>query len=100
MRSRYSAFAVGDAGYLLTTSHPATRPTRLHLDGHVRWTGVDVLATAVERGSVLEAAAEFCTHYLDTGRAGAQQETADSSATAICGVSSTARPCPGADARQ
>ena len=32
MRSRYSAFAVGDAGYLLDTWHPGTRPRSLDLD--------------------------------------------------------------------
>ena len=74
MRSRYSAFAVGDAGYLLTTWHPAARPTSLHLDGHVRWNGLDMLATAGGTRFSLEGAAEVCTHYLDTGRAGAQHE--------------------------
>jgi SEC-C motif-containing protein len=71
MRLKYSAFAVGDAGYLLTTWHPATRPMSLHLDGHVHWTGLDVLATAGGTRFSLEGAVEFCTHYLDTGRAGA-----------------------------
>ena len=32
MRSRYSAFAVGDAGYLLRTWHPSGRPQALTLD--------------------------------------------------------------------
>src|SRR5262249_12900002 len=31
MRSRYSAFAVGDAGYLLRTWHPSARPRTLTL---------------------------------------------------------------------
>jgi hypothetical protein len=38
MRSRYSAFAVGDAGYLLRTWHPAGRPQNLSLDPALRWT--------------------------------------------------------------
>ncbi|WP_454050125.1 YchJ family protein [Cellulomonas sp. Marseille-Q8402] len=46
MRSRYSAFAVGDAGYLLASWHPSTRPERLDLDDDVRWYRLDVLATA------------------------------------------------------
>ena len=37
MRSRYSAFAVGDAAYLLATWHPSTRPPALELDPGVRW---------------------------------------------------------------
>jgi SEC-C motif-containing protein len=74
MRSRYSAFAVGDAGYLLATWHPATRPGRLDLDDEVRWTGLDVLATTA--GSLLgaEGTVEFRAHYVRDGRTGAQHE--------------------------
>ena len=32
MRSRYTAYVVGDRSYLLATWHPSTRPTRLELD--------------------------------------------------------------------
>ncbi|MGY1780083.1 YchJ family protein [Geodermatophilus sp. SYSU D01036] len=45
MRSRYSAFAVGDAAYLQETWDPATRPRSPALDPAVRWTGLEVLAT-------------------------------------------------------
>jgi SEC-C motif domain protein len=43
MRSRYTAFVVGDAGYLLDTWHPDTRPPRVQLDPGDRWTGLEVL---------------------------------------------------------
>ncbi|WBO67344.1 YchJ family protein [Streptomyces camelliae] len=43
MRSRYSAFVEGDAGYLLRTWHPRTRPERLELDPRMRWTGLEIL---------------------------------------------------------
>ncbi|MEU5743177.1 YchJ family metal-binding protein [Streptomyces tendae] len=46
MRSRYCAFVKGDAGYLLRTWHPRTRPARLDLDPGVRWTGLEILDTA------------------------------------------------------
>ncbi len=74
MRSRYSAFAVGDAPYLLATWHSSTRPRRLHLDPDVHWTGLDVLDTA--GGSLLEAhgTVEFRAHYRVGGQAGAQHE--------------------------
>lgn len=74
MRSRYSAFALGDADYLLQTWHPTTSPRTLELDGDVRWTGLDVLATT--GGSPLEAegTVEFHAHYVVAGRAGAQHE--------------------------
>ncbi|MDA5145614.1 YchJ family metal-binding protein [Streptomyces sp. AD681] len=45
MRSRYCAFVQGDAGYLLRTWHPRTRPARLDLDPGMRWTGLEILDT-------------------------------------------------------
>ncbi|MEV6123455.1 YchJ family metal-binding protein [Streptomyces sp. SID8352] len=45
MRSRYCAFVKGDAGYLLRTWHPRTRPARLDPDTGTRWTGLEILAT-------------------------------------------------------
>jgi uncharacterized protein YchJ len=38
MRSRYSAFAVGDTAYLLRTWHPSARPPTLSLDPDLVWT--------------------------------------------------------------
>jgi SEC-C motif-containing protein len=74
MRSRYSAFVVGDAGYLLATWHPTTRPATLELDPDVRWTGLDVLA--VTGGSMLgtEGTVEFRAHRVRDRVAGAQHE--------------------------
>ena len=74
MRSRYSAFALGDAAYLRATWHPTTRPRTLHLDPDVRWTGLDVLATS--GGSLLEAegTVEFRAHYVAAGQPGSQHE--------------------------
>jgi SEC-C motif-containing protein len=45
MRSRYAAFAVGDAAYLRDTWHPSTRPRRVELDPGDRWTRLEVLST-------------------------------------------------------
>jgi SEC-C motif-containing protein len=74
MRSRYSAFAVGDAAYLLATWHPGTRPPRLGLDDAVHWTGLDVLTTT--SGSLLaaEGTVEFRASYVREGLSGAQHE--------------------------
>jgi SEC-C motif domain protein len=74
MRSRYSAFVVGDAGYLLASWHPTTRPAALDLDPDVRWTGLEVLATT--GGSLLDAdgTVEFRAHHRIGGRDGAQHE--------------------------
>lgn len=37
MRSRYSAFVLGLADYLLDTWHPLTRPEVLEIDADVQW---------------------------------------------------------------
>lgn len=74
MRSRYAAFAVGDAPYLLDTWHPSTRPSRVRLDDRRRWTGLDVLA--VDRGGLLDDAGEveFVAHHVTDGVPGSQGE--------------------------
>ena len=74
MRSRYSAFAVGDPAYLLATWHPSTRPPSLELDPTVRWTGLDVLATTDGGLLAAEGTVEFRAHHRVDGRAGAQHE--------------------------
>lgn len=52
MRSRFSAFAVGDAAYLLDTWHPSTRPAMLELDEGMRWYRLDIVSA--ERGGLLD----------------------------------------------
>lgn len=68
MRSRFSAFAVGDAEYLLRTWHPSTRPATLDVDDGTRWTGLEVLGTT--GGGLLhrEGTVEFRAHYVHDGR--------------------------------
>ena len=53
MRSRFSAFAIGDADYLLRSWHPSTRPAHLELDDAVRWYRLDILDR--EAGGLLDA---------------------------------------------
>jgi SEC-C motif-containing protein len=74
MRSRYSAFALDDAGYLRATWHPRTRPATLDLDAGVRWTGLDVLATTGGSPLESEGTVEFRAHHVVGGRSGAQHE--------------------------
>ncbi len=74
MRSRYSAFAVGDPAYLLATWHSTTRPRTLDLDRDVRWTGLDVLTTTGGTLLSAEGSVEFRAHYVVDGRAGSQHE--------------------------
>ncbi len=42
MRSRYSAFVLERADYLLATWHASTRPTELGFDAGVKWLGLEV----------------------------------------------------------
>ena len=42
MRSRYSAYVLGLADYLLATWHPSTRPESLDLADSPRWLGLSV----------------------------------------------------------
>ena len=74
MRSRYSAFALGDPAYLLTTWHSRTRPRTLSLDPEVRWTGLEIVGTGGGRLLDPEGTVEFRASYRAAGRAGAQHE--------------------------
>lgn len=67
MRSRYSAFAVGDVGYLLSTWHGSTRPPVLTLEPELRWRRLEILGgtaggEADDRGTV-----DFVAHWWDGG---------------------------------
>ena len=42
MRSRYSAFVLGRADYLLASWHTSTRPVRLDLEPDLKWLGLEV----------------------------------------------------------
>ena len=46
MRSRYSAYAVGDLDHVWRTWHPRTRPASVEADPAVRWSGLTVLDAA------------------------------------------------------
>ncbi|MGR2753594.1 YchJ family protein [Agromyces arachidis] len=75
MRSRYTAYAVGDAPYLLATWHPSTRPRTLELDPSITWRSLEVVRS--ERGGPLdrEGVVQFVARYVVDGERGAQQET-------------------------
>ena len=61
MRSRYSAFAVGQAAYLLQTWHPTTRPPSVETGGG--WLRLEVLSAS---GGLLDAEGEvhFRAHHV------------------------------------
>jgi SEC-C motif-containing protein len=77
MRSRYSAFAVGDADYLLASWHPSTRPASVDLDPDVRWVRLDILSRT--GGGVLdtEGTVEFRAFHRVDGVRGERYENSE-----------------------
>jgi SEC-C motif-containing protein len=75
MRSRYSAFAVGDTAYLLRTWHPSARPPTLSLDPNLVWTRLAVLET--HDGGLFDATGtvQFRAVYRQQGQRGVLAET-------------------------
>ncbi len=67
MRSRYTAFVLQRADYLLATWHASTRPASLDFDAGAKWLGLEVRsrrATGEGRAEV-----EFVARYRVNGRA-------------------------------
>lgn len=67
MRSRYTAYLLGDQRYLLSSWHPRTRPTGLEIDPACKWIGL----TVHEHRHIDEDHAEvaFTARYRIGGRA-------------------------------
>ena len=74
MRSRYSAFVMRDADYLLKSWHSTTRPATLDLDPKLRWTGLRILGSTGGSAFHTEGTVEFEAGYKESGRAGAMRE--------------------------
>lgn len=74
MRSRFTAFAVGDASYLLRSWHPSTRPESLPLDSQTRWTRLDIID--IEAGGPFQTTGvvEFEAFYRGNGTHGSMRE--------------------------
>lgn len=65
MRSRYSAFCLERAPYLLSTWHTSTRPDELSFEPGVKWLGLEVrrhLPTDADHAEV-----EFVARHRDAG---------------------------------
>jgi SEC-C motif domain protein len=62
MRSRYSAYAVGDLEYVWRTWHPRTRPEGLTESGET-WTGLEILDAAAGESGDDEGVVEFLARY-------------------------------------
>jgi SEC-C motif-containing protein len=71
MRSRYSAYTLGDLAYLRATWHPDFRPPDLALEPGMRWIGLEI--RAFEPGETA-ARVEFEARFLARGRVDAVHE--------------------------
>lgn len=74
MRSRYSAYAVGDKDYLLRTWHSTTRPKTLDFDPGLRWTRLEIVGTTGGSPFHKVGTVEFNAHYQANGRADRMHE--------------------------
>jgi SEC-C motif-containing protein len=69
MRSRYTAYVLGDTHWLWETWHPATRRMDMGLDPAVRWLGLEVLAREDGGPEDTKGVVEFVARYKVGGRA-------------------------------
>src|SRR4051812_23877860 len=67
MRSRYSAYAVGETDYVFRTWHSRTRPDDLSPDPALTWTGLTIVGAG-------EDWVEFIATYEHGGRSGELHE--------------------------
>ena len=67
MRSRYSAFVLKRADYLLSTWHSTTRPASLDFDEATKWLGLEVREHKPTSADAAEV--EFVARYRVQGRA-------------------------------
>lgn len=74
MRSRYTAYALGDREHLVRTWHPRHRPATLDLDDNPTWTGLVVLATEGGGPHDSEGVVEFRARWSAGARSGELHE--------------------------
>ncbi|GAA1468159.1 YchJ family protein [Microbacterium thalassium] len=74
MRSRYTAFVVGDASHLRETWHPGTVPDDVRLDPGTRWTGLEIVDTVDGRPGDKRGIVEFRAHWRERGGTGELHE--------------------------
>lgn len=73
MRSRYSAFVLGQTAYLLASWHASTRPDRLEAEPGLRWLGLTIGQSAQQNAT--HATVEFVARSKQAGRAHRLHET-------------------------
>ena len=74
MRSRFDAFARGDAEHLRASWHPSTRPAQLDLDDDVEWRRLQIVDTVAGGPDDAEGVVEFRASYRGPEGAGLLHE--------------------------
>lgn len=74
MRSRFSAYARGDAAYLVRTWHPSTRPSPLELDDDVVWRRLQIVDTEAGGPDDARGEVEFRASYRSADGGGLMHE--------------------------
>jgi len=74
MRSRFSAFARGDASYRLASWHPSTRPATLELEPGLAWRRLQLVDTLAGGPDDAEGVVEFRASYRGPDGAGLLHE--------------------------
>lgn len=74
MRSRFTAFALGDEEHLLRSWHLSTRPASIGFVRGQEWSRLEVLATLAGELLDPEGEVEFRAHYLRRGTHGVLHE--------------------------
>ncbi len=74
MRSRYSAFTLGNTDYLVKSWHPDTRPASLTIDESQRWIGLKIKTVSHGGTDEDEGSVEFVARYKMQGKAYRLQE--------------------------
>lgn len=71
MRSRYAAFVLHNADYLLQTWHASSRPSRseLEFDSNMKWRDLRIVKTDSAAGDSAKATVEFIARYKLNGKA-------------------------------
>jgi SEC-C motif-containing protein len=74
MRSRYTAFSLRDAEYLLASWHSRTRPAGVDFDLHREWTGLEIVAVTGGSPLAKDGTVEFAARYRNQAGPGVQRE--------------------------
>lgn len=74
MRSRYTAYALGDEDHLFRSWHPATRPAPPYCDPTAEWAGLSILEVEAGAETDAEGVVEFEASWASPAGPGSMRE--------------------------